>query len=457
MELSQLTKGGNVMNSELSITAILKEENTLVLSYEDAAQLGLNTRKKGFVSVGVLKRFVNIRIEDRREAGVFSLSQNIIDELHLPLYVSYEIRTAGNEIKLGPCIGILLSNVHEKITEKRLQQLLSYYKNYDALHGAVLVFALDGMKQESLTLHGYCYNPKNDTFEEGIFPYPSAIYRRTGIPEPWKNHLATILGDRIFNNDYFNKWEMHQWLAEYKEMKEHLPYTVLFHQGKDILPLLERYGGVYIKPITGGRAKGVIQLIQVHDIRYFKFREEGENQEILVTSEGELVSLVDQLYKLEEYILQEPVDLLRVGEQLLDFRVMMQKDQHLAWGCTGIIGRIGAAEGVISSISSEGRGVAFEECMREQFQKTPQEIYMLREKITTFALKVCHLLDKTGIHCGELGLDIGLDKAYKLWLLEVNSRELDVAMALNINDPMMYYKARTMPLYYCKALAGFEE
>ena len=49
-------------------------------------------------------------------------------------------------------------------------------------------------------IDGYCYNPKTDTWQRGIFPYPLSIYNRSSLDEEWKNHFLSVIGDTVFNN-----------------------------------------------------------------------------------------------------------------------------------------------------------------------------------------------------------------------------------------------------------------
>ena len=74
-----------------------------------------------------------------------------------------------------------------------------------------------------------------------------------------------------------------------------------------------------------------------------------------------------------------------------------------------------------------------------------------------FAINVCNTLDKYGINCGTLGLDIGMDPQWNLWLIEINNRDPDPRIAMDIHDVQLYYTLKTGPLFYAKLLAGFKD
>jgi hypothetical protein len=82
-------------------------------------------------------------------------------------------------------------------------------------------------------------------------------------------------------------------------------------------------------------------------------------------------------------------------------------------------------------------------------------IESLETEIRVFAIDVCNALDESGINCGTLGLDIGVDKTGHLWLIEINNRDPNPSIALNIHDVHLYYQLKTGPLFYAKFLAGF--
>lgn len=43
-----------------------------------------------------------------------------------------------------------------------------------------------------------------------------------------------------------------------------------------------------------------------------------------------------------------------------------------------------------------------------------------------------------------------------LWLIEMNNRDPDPTIALDINNVQLYYDLKTNPLFYAKSLAGFK-
>lgn len=99
-----------------------------------------------------------------------------------------------------------------------------------------------------------------DSFEEGTYYYPASIFKRIGMVKELRDHFHTLLGDAVFNNYIFNKWEAHQWLNSIDNVKDHIPHTILYETPKDIREFLNKYDTAYIKPIYGSQGIGIVKI-----------------------------------------------------------------------------------------------------------------------------------------------------------------------------------------------------
>lgn len=120
-----------------------------------------------------------------------------------------------------------------------------------------------------------------------------------------------------------------------------------------------------------------------------------------------------------------------------------------------MIGRLGAQGSVVSNISSGGDAFTAGEILRMALPAATGQIDRLLVRMNDLALQVCNKLDQLGVHCGTLGLDIAVDHHGTLWLIEINNRDPDPGIALDIHDPGLYRALKTGPLLYAKYLAGF--
>ncbi len=445
------------MDNVVTIKSNMGRQSELIIHPEKAAVIGLESRKFAYISFGNQRHYVKIRLDQEISPENVLVPQNLIYQLLLPDYPLYEICVNLNEILIGPYIGLLMSDADRKLTSSRLNKITVYVKDYPKLHGAIVVFALDKIDTEKRLIEGYCYNPVKKYWQKGIFPYPSSIYRTIGLSAEWKNHFLSVLGDRIFNNRFFNKWEMAQWFADDPDIKPHIPYTVLYHSPDGVLEILERFSKVYIKPVFGLQGRGILRISAENQMFIFKYRENKANRIVTFEDPAKAREFIQKRFRHGKYLVQQAIDLLEYKERIIDFRCVVQKNQSNAWVCHAIIGRAGIKESVVSNISSGGAAFTAENILRKAIPGSEAKIIELTKRIRAFALNVCNKLDKYGINCGTLGLDIGLDLQERLWLIEINNRDPDPGIALDIHDVQLYYTLKTGPLFYAKYLAGFME
>jgi hypothetical protein len=443
------------MGIVFTIKADLNNHSNFTINPKTAAQINMSGKKQAYIRFGSKRHYVKIKMSESVSENVILLSNNLFEDLYLPDYLTYEVSVNKNEISLGPFIGMLIKKEDKDFTDSCLRKLLIYTKAYSNLNGAVVVFALDKVDNVKLLIEGFCYNPGSGNWQRGIFPYPSAIYRKIGLNEQWKNHFLTIMGDRVFNNYYFNKWSMYKWLSSSCIAGPHLPYTMLYTSYNDVLNLLKKFNKVYIKPTSGLKGHGVVQASMNGESMILRFREKGENNKVSLNSIDEIRDYMDKRFSDRGYIVQQGIELLKYDEKIVDFRCVLQKNQWNMWECMAVFGKCGEIGSVVSNISSGGTIFHAEELLGKAlypYHGCPDKV---KENVESLAVKVCCELDECGINCGFLGLDIGMDVYGYLWLIEINNRDPSLLYALGINDKKLYYRLKSYPLYYAKFLAGF--
>jgi glutathione synthase/RimK-type ligase-like ATP-grasp enzyme len=443
------------MNYIVTVKAHLSKKAVLIINERLAEKLDLIKKKYGHVAFGTQKNFVDIVIKKDINENEVMISNGVIENLHLPLYPVFEIKVDGNEIGFGPCIGILASQKDEEITKRRLKEMTMNTLDYKRIHGAIIVFALDKVDKVKQLIEGYCYNPQENSWEKGIFPYPKAIYRRAELKAEWQNHFLSVLGDTVFSNHSFDKWEMHKWFSSEPDIVPHLPATITYKSKQDVVDMLKRFRVIYIKPISGMKGFGVVRVSMERGKIIFRYRENDENIEVTADGENELQKVVEKLFEPKEYIIQQGLDLMKYDGGIVDFRCVMQKNEACMWICNGMIARIGAKESVVSNISSGGAALPALELITEALAVSETDAFEIKESLISLCVKICRTIDEYGFNFGSLGLDVGVDKDKNIWIIEVNNRKPHPAIALRANDIVAYYTILAGPLHYAKGLAGF--
>lgn len=443
------------MGRVFTIKSDSNNHSIFTVSPRTADEISISSKKQAYVSFGSRRHYVKVKITENAPDNVILLSDNVFQELYIPDYLAYEVLVDKNGITIGPFIGLLIKKEDKDFTDSCLRKLLMYTRNYSDINGAVVVFALDKADSVKHLIEGYCFNPGSGKWQRGTFPYPTAIYRKIGLNEQWKNHFLTVMGDCIFNNHYFSKWDMYKWLASSCTAGPHLPCTMLYTSCHDVLNMIKKFGKVYIKPASGLKGHGIVQASMNGESMTLRFRHNRENHEVILNSIGQIYDYMENRFADREYIVQQGIELLKYDEKIVDFRCVLQKNQWNKWECMAVFGRCGENGSVVSNISSGGTVFRAGELLEKALPSSCEYPGKVKESIEYLAEKVCYELDDCGINCGFLGLDIGVDVYGYLWLIEINNRDPCLLYALDINDEELYFNLKANPLYYAKYLAGF--
>lgn len=444
------------MSIVVEIRALTRENGLLVINTKVAESLDLISKKVSYIAFGAAKCYFEVRISDELDNNTVQISNDIIEYLKTPKYLRYEIKHDGEGILLGPAIGYLLSKNKKSITPKRLSNALAYVSHYNLLNGAVIIFSLDCVNKDNHTINGYCYNPKNNSWEEGVFPYPSAIYRRLALNRNWRNHFLSVIGDNLFYNYYFNKWEMFQWFSKNKEMSKYFPETILYNSSNDIQAMLNKYSKLYAKPISSSGGKGIVQISKEDGKIVYNYRDSGINQQFCFDTMNSAKDYEVKLLKEKNYILQQPIELMKYKGNKFDFRCMMLRDHKNKWECSGIVARIASKGSIVSNSHSGGTPTKLDVLLRKNLDYSKIQFDEIKRDLENISTKAAKFLDNYGIKAAVLGIDIGIDTNGRLWIIEINIRYPGLDLFTILGDYQIVDKTKTSSMLYAKYLAGFE-
>ncbi len=448
------------MDEIYSIRLLDQIESQCICHTQTANKLGVMGQKRGFVSFGCKRKYITMVISDEMAPNEIFLSRDIVQDIKLPLDLCYEVQRRNHEIMIGPFIGILMEYESRRMTEKFLQRALIFAREYEKLHGALIIFALDQVNTKDHTIEGYCYKPHEKQWEKGIFPYPSAIYRQIyrgmeDLTPQWKNHFLSVIGDRLFNNYVFYKWEMHEWFYKDDRTKMYVPDTVIYHGQDNMMRMLEKYPSLYVKPIEGTFGVGVVQITKEKQSIVFRYRKKGRNRRLVYTDKNSIERVCTKLFSPTQYIIQQGIDLLTYEDRIVDFRIVVQKDTGAHWKCKGIFARMGASESVVSNSTNGGKCMEITEFFTKRISLSKERIQFWKGKMGMIGETIGQMLDEFGIHCETIGVDLGMDHQGNLWIIEINNHSPRPEIALVSGKRQLYYEIKASPLFYAKSMIGF--
>lgn len=294
---------------------------------------------------------------------------------------------------------------------------------------------------------------KKGNLQRHNFPLPQAVYNRisTRNLEATKAFRGMVqkfnkLGIKMFNPRFFNKSEIYQYLRPDPYLKPHLPQTYLGLSQRVLALALARYSALFIKRRNGSLGIGVVKVIKVRSGYHICYRVGRRN---LIQRATNLKHLYNKLLPLvgRSAIIQRAIPLTRYHGRVFDIRVLMQRDQQGHWVQTYSFAKVAALGSVASNIAAGGSVRNVHTTLQSAFPH-PQRRQHIQHQIHKVCQRIMHQLNTRFRYLGEAGIDIGIDQAGRVWIIEVNAKYSRHVFPRSIRNLSI-----KRPLTYCLRLA----
>lgn len=270
------------------------------------------------------------------------------------------------------------------------------------------------------TIRGQVY--ENGKWESKIMPFPNVIYN-AGSPEKLAKSKEII--DKLRKEIPFttysigNKWSVNRRLKEAKDFASYLIPTEAVKSADHFIKYISAFEKVVFKPIDGRKGKGIYFIVQEGD--RFSVKGEGTHRDY---SASQLRGFIKKKLSNETFIVQPYIQSVTRSGQVFDFRLHVQKNGEGEWVITTIYPRVAPKGSIIANINSGGYTNYLDPFLEQEFK---DEAFNIKKKLEYFSLSLAKHLDelqmeKYGEVIDEIGVDIGMDQDYKLWIYEVNWR-----------------------------------
>ncbi len=444
------------MEPQYRIIVDLQDQNGLTIHPDTAKRKNIPALKKWFLRFGIQALEIIVKTSARIHENEVKLSAGIIESLRIPLSGRYEMRAAGNEIVFGPYIGILAASKKSGL-EQIVQPLANYLYDYAHIGGAVTAFSLEGTDPARHTIDGYVYNPDTKQWDQGVFSYPAAVFKIIYVDKRWRNHFQTVFGGRMFNSYVFNKWEMYRWLSQAPGLERHLPDTILCRTPAQLESFLELHRQIYVKPLNGSMGAGIFQVTKTEDHLKIDEHQDGVPRETVLSNVLDLAEFFKIRLKGKKYIAQQALDLISCEGKKIDFRIVMVKNQAGVWNDMCLVAKYGQRGSIVTNILAGATAEVGEWTLEKRLGLSSEEVFRWRKEMSRIALEAAQCIEKFGVHCGNLGIDIAVDTRGRIWIIEINNLNPSPLFALDIGDRPLFYRIKLMNMLYAKRLAGFPE
>ncbi len=385
---------------------------------------------------------------------VIYCSQDLLEAFHVLNEVTYKLFIKEGNIHIGPVIGLLLGEQHYYYHHRFMQEYSDAVRNYSEVGGLVIAFKECSIDWDKKYIFGLYYHPESKEWKYQKLPIPSAIYRRGyKLNQQVAEKLTGLTNDKVFNSFRYDKWELYKKLCDHPEFKQYLPETHKLENHKQVLNLLDEKSRIILKPSDLSRGRGIyIFKKRTSDSILAIDHNEGGKHEFIIPNWAIEDYLNQEKLLSKNYIIQPYLDLAKIEKNPWDIRVVMQKNYHTGWQCSGIECRVAGMNQFVTNISRGGMALPLTKAVEESFGPT---VYskLLKEKVINTAKDFCEIMDETGEHFAEFGLDLAFDVNQKLWFIEANIRP--TFNGFKKMDMANYYYICQNPIRYAAAVDGF--
>ncbi|OEF97460.1 YheC/YheD family protein [Desulfuribacillus alkaliarsenatis] len=405
---------------------------------------------------GQWQRPIRIQLSYQMDADTIGLSSKLASAISMPSKIPYELKVTNKTLQIGPVIAICVCKFNSSLSYSRMAGELPRFTKYKEIQGVMFLFAAEGVNTNKKTIDGYYYAPNQNDLEKKFvkssIPYPDAVYIRAKMDERVINDIKSEIGDKLFNDFNYDKLQLWNWVKNNEHLKQLFPYTEQVKSPEHVIKILDDFRAVYLKPTAGSKAKGIIYvakkegqyLVKEHQkTKFKKYRKQG---------------LLKYLQKIsgKTYLVQQSIEVAH-GNRRVDIRVYMQRNKQGAWESPGFIVRF-AKKGKITTnptatnIDQVHKGI---NPLMQVYGITEIEARSLERKMFTTCKELCEYVDKQRGHYADVAIDLIVDYNLDIWFLEVNKRLLTNTLMLLDDKKELFYKVKSKPIEYAKAIAGF--
>lgn len=291
-----------------------------------------------------------------------------------------------------------------------------------ALGVRVVAFDPDDIHRREARIDGLVWTRRRQWRLQDL-PLPEVVWNRLKAPrsEPACRYLRERGAD-VINGWPLDKWQAYQMLQQDPLLQPRLPFTCLLDDPAQVAPLVDRFGNVYLKPVTGGLGRGIIRIARVEKGRYlcqYVPRRGGGVRSVRV-KEKDLEEWVEDLTDEHPYLIQQGLRLAVFGGRPADVRVLCQKNGRGMWQVTGLGARVALPGYFTANLHTGGQGMPLDRFLATAFPAAPEEQQRLAQDLHQISLHLCQILERSGGPLGELGIDLGADANGQIWYIEHN-------------------------------------
>lgn len=401
----------------------------ILLNWELIKELGLTIGRKLYFSFGLRRASARIGTHGAAKT-IIIIHRSLAERLLIPYNINLHARYIShkNELQIGPLLGVLISKktftldellenygafCHEIFEAAAINNTFCYVTNLDQL-------SVDDGKAFGWLLH-------NGDWQQQYLPLPNVFYNRLGNrkQEVQGQDYLTLqklkeAGVSIFNEQFLDKWDVYQQLY-LSAVHRYLPETIKYTNIASLRQMMNAHPVIFVKPVHGSEGRGIIRIKREHSKYVFEQITINGHEQQVFNSLKELLKSTSTKLRKKSYLIQQGIDFVQWNGSPLDFRALLQKNYLGSWKITSLLARQGNPQTFVSNLAQGGKLEKAANVLK-QLQAQHQSIPNVKA-MKEAALEIASTLDaQLEGNYGELGIDLGVDRYGRIWLIEVNSK-----------------------------------
>ncbi|WP_076347015.1 YheC/YheD family endospore coat-associated protein [Alicyclobacillus vulcanalis] len=322
-----------------------------------------------------------------------------------------------------------------------------------SLGADAFVFSLADVDLKARRVRGFTW--RDGRWAEQTYRFPDVIYdqlvsRKMELSGPFQDTrraLSSEYGDRFFNDGFFDKWQIYEWLRR-SPVRAHVPETVRHRSLRQGADFLARHRVAFLKPLHGSLGLGIVRFTMEKDgsVAYEWKRSRDGMTRGTAPSPADAVQMFRTQLRRRPYIWQQGIDLIALDGRPVDIRILLQRDGTGAWKRTKTFARVAKSGDFTSNLTTGGGAMPVDRAVLSGF---PDDVKKrVRASIRRLAEKVAEAVEAgAGRTFGELGIDLGVDRRGFVWVIEVNSKPRKAPASASGRDDLVELSFRR-PMEY---------
>lgn len=350
---------------------------------------------------------------------------------------------------MEPQVGVLLdkSVLRKAIRGHSVFERVDLYVKAGAELGIrVILFDIAAVNFKERRVTGYESNGKGG-YKRVKVPMPKVVHNRTMYSS---NSTGPRLLKRLERQGVYvfnplidrDKYRMHKLLYKNDALHKYLPETERFRQEryKWFASQLESHGEVFIKPRLGSLGAGIARVSR---IRKGVYRYESGSTSVKASLRR--VWRLARRGRQYGYLLQMGIPLAEIRGHRYDLRVPVQRDERGEWQVPGMAAKRAENHPFLTNIARGGSALTVREAFRQSLEGVSAAALM--GEIKNLALTVARTLSQHYPRLADIGLDVGVDRNGRPYLIEVNRRDLRIILA-QAGEDKVYANLYRNPIAY---------